>query len=351
MAYDNSGAIELQIRDWIKQHVIATTHPCTRIVLRHMTLESRPQGDVKDLLIPSGADVTGEIDVITSQVMETAQQDANSVGGSVQMYALYAYYEKDPNFTPRKFFRVSPESDFDRDVAPSEPPSEKGLASQAMRHLEAVMRTSVASQHYLFSLFERQVQRLQDKDERSSQSQVDMMLLMQDVLDGAHSRRLKEKKEESSQAIRENALEYLKVAAPIILNRIAGKPILPEKNKSFFLLASLLENLRPEQQTFLRESLDPAQLAVLSEILAEYEKDKVTFNGEKSKIPKMTGNSLPPSMDGESPAVPLDIFEKIKEKIEKTDDPPQDPVLRRLEQRGADFSSRMEKKPGEKDPE
>jgi hypothetical protein len=232
MSYDNRGATEHQVGQWVRDQVLAKKLECKELVLRHVTMDSRPQGDVASYDIPVG-DLTPahDVDTIVGQVMESAQADADSVGGSVQMYALYATF-KNSDHVFRKVFRVSPQTDFERDVKPSEPPTNEGLAGQAMRHLEAVMKTSVASQGYLFSLLERQLQRLQDKDERSDQQKLDMMMLVQEVIDGSHTRRLAERKEEASQGMKENALEYLKVAAPIILNRLAGKPLFPEKNKS-----------------------------------------------------------------------------------------------------------------------
>jgi hypothetical protein len=349
MSYDNRGVIEHQLRQWVRDQVLAKKFNCRELVLRHVTMDSRPQGDVGHYDVPTG-DVTPshDVDTIVGQILDAAQADADSVGGSVQMYALYATFDKS-DYTPRKIFRASPQTEFDRDVAPSEPPTDKGLAGQAMRHMEAVLKTSVASQGYLFSLLERQVQRLQDKDERSDQQKIDMMLLIQDVLDSAHARRLEERKAEASQGMKENALEYLKVAAPIILNRLAGKPVLPEKNKSFMLMASLLENLRPEQQAFLRESLDPAQLTVLAEILAEYEKDKATFEGQNDKSSQVAaaGNSLPPTDDPESSSSPKPpkIFQKIKDRLLENDEPSKDPFMRRLEQRGASFARKL--KPGD----
>jgi hypothetical protein len=249
---------------------------------------------------------------------------------------------------------VSPQlADFDRDVSPSEPPSEKGMAAQAMRHLEAVMRTSTASQGYLFSLLERQVQRLQDKDERSDQQKIDMMLLVQDVIDGAHTRRLAERKEEASQGMKENAIEYLKVAGPILLNRLAGKPLFPEKNKAHMLMASLLENLRPEQQAFLRDGLDPSQLSVLAELMGEYEKDKAEFEGKSPRAPQAAGNSLPPTdePDGEETPRPARMFQKVRDRLLEGDELPQDPVLRRLEQRGASFTKHLTDKVEDKSDE
>jgi hypothetical protein len=345
MSDDNRGVIEHQVGQWLRDQVLAKKLDCKELVLRHVTMDSRPQGDVDRYDVPVG-DLTPahDIDVMVGQIMSAAQADADSVGGSVQMYALYASF-KNSDYVPRKIFRVSPQTDFDRDVSPSEPASDKGLASQAMRHLEAVMKTSVTSQGYLFSLLERQVQRLQDKDERGDQQKLDMMMLIQDVIDGAHTRRLAERKEEASQGMKENAFEYLKVAGPILLNRLAGKSLFPEKNKSFMLMASLLENLRPEQQTFLRETLDPTQLTVLAEILGEYEKDKAAFEGKDSKPAALQapGNSLPPteSEDGEDVPIPPKMFRKVKDLLLEGDSLPKDPVLQRLEQRGASFRKHL----------
>jgi hypothetical protein len=344
MSYDNRGATEHQVGQWVRDQVLAKKLECKELVLRHVTMDSRPQGDVASYDIPVG-DLTPahDVDTIVGQVMESAQADADSVGGSVQMYALYATF-KNSDHVFRKVFRVSPQTDFERDVKPSEPPTNEGLAGQAMRHLEAVMKTSVASQGYLFSLLERQLQRLQDKDERSDQQKLDMMMLVQEVIDGSHTRRLAERKEEASQGMKENALEYLKVAAPIILNRLAGKPLFPEKNKSFMLMASLLENLRPDQQALLRDSLDPAQLSVLAEVLGEYERDKAEFEKRSpASTLQAAGNSLPPteeSGDPESPRTPR-IFQKVRDRLLEVDDRPRDPVLQRLEQRGADFTRHL----------
>jgi hypothetical protein len=218
-----------------------------------------------------------------------------------------------------------------------------------MRHLEAVQRISVQSQGYLFGMMERQLQRLQDKDERNGQQQVDMMLLVQEVLDGAHGRRLTERKEEAVINMREDAMGYLKVAAPILLNRLAGKPLFPEKNKSFMLLASLLENLRPEQQKFLRDGLDPAQLSVLSEILGEYEKEKAAFEGGDSR-PSEPAPQSPDLVPSEVVSQPPRLFQSTRDRIQSgSDELSRDPIIRKLEQIGADFASRTSAKDEKKE--
>jgi hypothetical protein len=156
--------------------------------------------------------------------------------------------------------------------------------------------------------------------------------------------------------IREGLFEQLKVAIPIILNRISGKPLLPEQDKSFMLMAALLENLRPEQQAFLREGLDPPQAAVLGEILGEYEKKKASFMGGSQKIPGNEALALdnalpPPSKQGELSAVsPLSagatslgrMFQNVRERTSTgADDESDDEVIRNLEKHGMQFMSRL----------
>jgi hypothetical protein len=81
MAYDNRGVIEHQIQQWIRDQVIAKKLNCEKLVLRHVTMEGRPQGDVDQYDIPTG-DLTlaHDVDVMAGQVMASAQADADAVG-------------------------------------------------------------------------------------------------------------------------------------------------------------------------------------------------------------------------------------------------------------------------------
>ena len=49
MPANSAGAVEQQIADWIREHVVVSVAGrgrCRRIVLRHLNLENHPQGDV-----------------------------------------------------------------------------------------------------------------------------------------------------------------------------------------------------------------------------------------------------------------------------------------------------------------
>ena len=252
MPANSAGLIEQQIADWIREHVavaVAGRGRCKRLVLRQMSLESKPQGDVNSFNIPQDEGLAGETDMLVNRIVDAAQRDANDFEGGVQKYALFAYYSDDPNYVPRKIFRVAADDEVTRDLSPSEPPTEKGLVSQVMRHLEAVMRTSTVSTGVVIENMTRQLRDHQEAKKVTDKQTIDLMLLVQANINEAHRRRLDERKEEMEMGIKEGLFEQLKVAVPIILNRISGKPLLPEQDKSFMLMAALLENLRPEQQT------------------------------------------------------------------------------------------------------
>lgn len=355
---ENKGSIQLQVADWLREHAVVNQPGfgrCKKIVLRHMNLENKPQGDVQAFVIPQDEGLIGELDMLVNRIVDAAQRSANDYASGVQKYALYAYYTDDTSYVPFKVFRVAAEDESARgDLEPSEPPTEKGLVSQLMRHNEATMKNATMKDSFLFSIMQRELSRLSDKDERSESQRMDMMMLVQDTLNEAHGRRLSERKEETDIALREGIFEQLKVLMPIVANRIAGKPIFPEEDKSFLLMATFLENLRPEQQAFLRDSLDGPQMAVLAEIFEAYEKKKAAFTEGKSTKPApemlSQGNALPPAgkadelpslPEGKVPR-PMKLFAKLSERVGTDPDTvSKDSKLQQFEQQGAKFASRF----------
>lgn len=359
MHLDDKGLIEQQITDWVREHVVISKPGfgrCRKLILRHLSIENKPQGDVQAINVPNDEGLVGEIEMIVNKIVDAAQRNANDYASGMQKYALYAYYPDDQSYVPHKIFKVSAEDESDMgDLSPSEPPNEKGLTAQLMRHNEAIMKTSTMKDTFLFSIMQREMARLSDKDERNEQQRMDMIVLQQETLNEAHTRRLSERKEEGDIALREGVFEQLKVLMPIIANRVAGKQIFPEEDKSFLLMATLLENLTDEQQAFFRDSLSPPQVAILAEILEAYEKKKATFvSGKKDKIPALLGQKnacppprgqqgeLPPLPEGRRTEKPMRLFGKLSERIAADPDTASsDPKLRKLEEQAAQFASRF----------
>ena len=360
MHLENKALIEQQIADWLKEHVIVSRPglgKCRKLIVRHMSIDNKPQGDVTSIAVTQDEGLVGEIDMIVNKIVDAAQRNANDYAAGLQKYALYAYYSDDPQYVPYKIFRITAEDESGQgDLSPSEPPTTAGITSQLMRHNEATFKTDTMTTSYLFSIFEKMLTRLSDKEERSDQQRMDMVLLMQETINEAHNRRLNERKQEMNLALQEGVFEQLKVIAPIIANRIAGKPIFPEEDKSFLLMGTFLENLKPEQQAFLRDSLDPPQIAVLGEILAEYEKKKEAFtSGKKSKdtsallapgkMPSAMPTSMIPAMtsdDPEKPPKPMRLFAKLSERVDSDGEAiSEDERLKKFEASNTQFMSRF----------
>jgi hypothetical protein len=343
---DAKGVVEAQIESWIRREVAFPDKKlgrCDRIVVRHLNLEKKPQGDVATISVP----LEDEIDPLLHQISEAAQNDANDLKGGVQLYAVYAYYTNDRTYCPRKVFRVSAEEEMDRDVSPTEPPSEKGLVAQTMRHLEAVMRHATVSASMQLQTMQRENVRLSEMNERSAQQQIDLMILMQDLMNDGTKRRLAERREEAGLAMKEEAMSKLAALVPVVINRIAGKPILPEEDKSFMLMSALLENLSEEQQQAFFNSLSDTQKITLSEVLAEYEKKKSTWlEGQKKTILGKKNALPPPSPSGHTDAidavsVPVPTEISLRDRMTSGTDRSKDPVLQRIEQDGENFMSRF----------
>lgn len=51
-----------------------------------------------------------ELDLLVHDLVDLAQQDADSLGLRVQYYVLRATFERDPTFHPRKIFKLAPTS-------------------------------------------------------------------------------------------------------------------------------------------------------------------------------------------------------------------------------------------------
>jgi hypothetical protein len=349
---DARGIIEQQILPWIRENVafpdLKLHGPCDRVVLRHINLERKPQGDIR--AFPARAEAGGEedlIDPLAHKIAEAAQGDADDINQGVQSYAIFAYYPSDRGFVPRKNFRVAPSDvEMQRGLEPSEPPTERGLVAQTQRHLEVILRTTTVSNGHLFQTMQAEMRRLAEINEKFTTNQIEFMVLMQDLLDNAHGRRLKERNEEANLAMKESALSKVEALVPVIINRIAGKPIMPEEDRSLMLMANLLENLSEAQQATLYGNLTDTQKIALAEIFSEYEQRKSKWmRREKELVGLGSKNGLPTarSSDDRSPAIdvystpsppqpqPMPLAMPLSERMKLPTRQSEDPKIKQIE--------------------
>ncbi len=348
---DELARIEQELTPWVRDHVAFPNRElhgrCHKVVLRHLNVNREVQGDVTSFPVKLETGAEEEFAPLLHQIADAAQRDADDLRQGVQLYAVYAYYDRDRNYAVRKLFRVasSEEAEMDRQISPSEPANERGLVAQSMRHVEVMMRQMTVVTGMQFQALQRENQRLSEMNERFSQQQVDFLVLIQDTLNEANKRRLAEKKEEASLAIKEEALSKLSALLPVVVNRIAGQKVLPEEDPSFMLMASLVENMTDEQQQQFYHMLSDAQKMTLAEIFAQYEKKKSKVARGGMVLGKK--NELPTTTSVDTSLVRTDVPSldmQVKDRMASAETvKPNDPVLRKIEEDGDHLLSRMSK--------
>ena len=345
----SAGLVEAQIKNWVRQHVCAVSKEhgrCKKVMVRHLNIERKPVGDVHTINITTDAGVDGTelADKIINEIAEAALRDANDVRAGVQTYAIFAYYTNDLNYVPRKIFRAAADEDSDPEAGGlSEPPTEKGLVSQLMRHNEITSKNSLVAMGYIIQTFQKEVEQQRSMNKHLLEQQIETAMLIQEVTNDAHDRRIKEKKAEIEMSVIEGAFEHLKVILPIIANKLAGKEVVPgPMPKEIYLLASLLENLSPQQQTLLRDMLSPQQTSILAELLGSYEEKKSKLIGESSSSEEKQGETNG-TVTTKPPNRLVALFEKRSTLVSERDGrfEVKDPVMRKIEERAAKIKGRM----------
>src|SRR6267154_3956315 len=134
------------------------------------------------------------------------------------------------------------------DPLDSEPPTEKGLLTQTMRHLEISERTHAT---VVANIFAMQSRMLREKDERISHLEErhwDTVIAAEQLVSDHHRRQLETKAaDQKAEAMREVLGTFLQLA-PTAVNRIAGRMVLPEKTSPALVgLRALVGTLKPEQ--------------------------------------------------------------------------------------------------------
>ncbi len=273
-ALQDSGTRD-RIESWLGK--VAEMDAIDRLVVRHDTgaevaiLKAR---DGRPLDGKDGDRMRDTAAAVTDRIFE----DAIGLGG-MQRYIVTAY--QGDRVTARLPVRENAEATSagrqPGDPIDSEPPTEKGLVSQTMRHLEISERTHAT---VVANIFAMQSRMLREKDERIDhleQRHWDTVIAAEELVNEHHRRQLENKAaEQKADAMRELLGTVLQLA-PTAINKIAGRALLPEKTSPALVgLRALVGTLKTEQLEALKFVLSPAQLENFTEIVASEVADEET---------------------------------------------------------------------------
>jgi hypothetical protein len=265
MDTDNDSASYDRIRRWLARTL--DDDGIDRLVLRHDS-----GAEIATLRGDEGGPfecTEARLDELASGFSERILEDAIGLGG-VQRYVISAYAADKPitRLPVRENADAASAGRLAGDALDSEPPNERGLLSQTMRHLEISERTHA---HSIANIFAMQTRMLREKDERISHLEErhwETVVAAEQLVSEHHRRQLENRMaDQKAEAMREVLGTFLQLA-PTAVNKIAGRALLPEKTSPALVgLRALVGTLKPEQLEALKFVLTPAQLENFTEIV------------------------------------------------------------------------------------
>jgi hypothetical protein len=255
-----------RIRKWLSRTLEGDS--IDRLVLRHDTM-----AEVATLRGEEGAPfecTEPQLDELASNLAERILEDAIGLGG-VQRYIISAHAgDKAVTRLPvRENADAAAAGRLAGDALDSEPPTERGLLSQTMRHLEISERTHA---HAIANIFAMQTRMLREKDERIGHLEArhwETVVAAEELVSQHHRRQLENRAaEQKAEAMREVLGTFLQLA-PTAVNKIAGRTLLPEKTSPALVgLRALVGTLKAEQLEAFKFVLTPVQLETFTEIVS-----------------------------------------------------------------------------------
>jgi hypothetical protein len=225
----------------------------------------------------------GPVDELASAISERVLEDAIGLGG-VQRYIVTAYAQDKviARLTLRENADASGAGRQPGDPIDSEPPTERGLLTQTMRHLEISERTHAT---VVANIFAMQSRMLREKDERIShieQRHWETVIAAEQLVSDHHRRQLENRAaDQKAEAMREVLGTFLQLA-PTAVNKLAGRSILPEKTSPALVgLRALVGTLKSEQLEAFKFVLTPAQLQTFTEIVGAEVADEETKTAKR----------------------------------------------------------------------
>lgn len=190
------------------------------------------------------------------------QQKANSFAqdlpGGAQLFSILAMYGESPEPQARHPFQVVPETNFEG--LTSEGPTEKGVLTQSMRHLEFQHREMYVMVRHLTDTLSESNADLRSNNKELNQelrhSYAALRELMLGRLTEEHKFRMEEKKADRENEMWNKILEY----GPLLLDSIAGGKLLPASKKDTMLIDAIVRTVPKEKLIELVTSM-PAEVS------------------------------------------------------------------------------------------
>lgn len=261
--------------------------PLERIEVRHVHAdgnEARMGAFAGDKI--SGKGVTAES--IADEILEDIEEDVRLFDG-VQNYVVLFYKPGERDYVRRKQVQVKGKSEKTTDaIERSEPPTEKGVTSMSMRHLETRAADVTQRERIVAQQNEMLITRLSSMVERLADVFPRVLGAEQALIDRTEERKLEIRRAEKQDKLVERGVEQLMMYGGPLLRKLLPGPTGAAIGDDAMLI-NLLASMTPDQIQAFMQTLRPEQQANFVELYKSlrerYEKVKLS-NEEKPEATK-----------------------------------------------------------------
>jgi hypothetical protein len=171
----------------------------------------------------SDSDSPRSPDDLGQEIQDSAQRDAQSrVTGLPQRYVVYAFRAQSEEHDSQHAFLVRPGSHLSRMGEDSEPPTEKGVIAQSMRHGESMHRLFISGGDVLIGRLSSELEKERDARAKAEQLNWSFFEKYQTLLDREHERRVVEAKELMKARRMDELMGVVTALVPILATKLLG---------------------------------------------------------------------------------------------------------------------------------
>jgi hypothetical protein len=162
-------------------------------------------------------------DDLAQEMQDAAQRDAQSrVSGLPQRYVVYAFRAQSEDHESQHAFLVRPGSHVSRLGEDSEPPNDKGVIGQSMRHSEQVHRLLITGGEVMIGRLSSELEKERDARQKAEQLNWSVFEKYQSLLDREHERRIAEAKELMKARRVDELMGVVTALVPILATKLLG---------------------------------------------------------------------------------------------------------------------------------
>ncbi len=232
-----------------------------RFELRHLPVGSKRGHDVMTANVPEKADPDW-YEQTAAEIVSAAENDAEGIASGNQRYVVAVFRAKNPDKPMGRiaFMIAAADADEEGEIE-SEPATKQGVAAMAMRHLEATQRLLLTSFTSLMQSQARMVQSVTDENSKMREQRLEGIEVIEDLMSQRLERELAAKKSEAHVALLGDAAKDIKMLVPAVVNRLAGKNVVPSAENPVLELAKrIFESLSDEQKAKLLKTVSDIEL-------------------------------------------------------------------------------------------